>query len=215
MKMTPAEIYSARKKFFNESADKWIDMWYRDPETGEQNKHEADFKRLFDLMPLNPGDCVLDAGCGTGVLVPYILNAIGDQGTLYELDFAENMIGTNSTLHPDGRIHFIVSDVECAPLPETSCEVAVCFSCFPHFQDKRKAVRTIERILKPRGIMVIAHFDSSDGINSHHKSCHAVMHDHLPAGDAVRAMIEEAGLSIATFIDEKGFYYIQAQKNSS
>lgn len=212
MKMTSAEIYSARKQFFNESAEKWIDMWYRDPETGEQKKHEKDFERLLALMPLESGHCVLDAGCGTGVLVPYILDAIGEQGTLYELDFAENMIDVNSLLHPMENLRFLVSDVEHAPLKDASCDVAVCFSCFPHFQDKAEALRTLARILKPNGILVVSHFDSSEDINSRHKSCHAVMDDHLPDETVMRAMIQDAGFQIDTFLDEKGFYYIQAKK---
>ena len=210
--MTESEIYAARKQFFNDSAEKWIDMWYRDPETGEQKKHEKDFERLLALMPLDPGHCVLDAGCGTGVLVPYILDAIGDQGTLYELDFSENMIDVNSLLHPMENVRFLVSDVEHAPLEDASCDIAICFSCFPHFQDKALSIRTLGRILKTRGLLIIAHFDSSDGINHHHKSCHAVMHDHLPDEAAMRTMIADAGFDIESFIDEKGFYYIQARK---
>jgi len=212
MKMNPAEIYGARRKYFNDSAEKWIDMWYCDPETGKQNKHEKDFKRLFDLMPLRPGDCVLDAGCGTGVLVPFIREAIGDQGTLYELDFAENMIDINRSLHKLENIRFLISDVEHAPLENASCDIAVCFSCFPHFQDKPEAVRMLGRILKPGGVLIVSHFDSSEGINSHHKSCHAVMHDHLPDEAVMRKMIENAGFHIDAFMDEKGFYYIRAKR---
>jgi demethylmenaquinone methyltransferase/2-methoxy-6-polyprenyl-1,4-benzoquinol methylase len=205
-------MYAIRKQFFNDSAEKWIDMWYRHPETGEENKHKADFRRLCALIPFAPGDCVLDAGCGTGVLVPYILDAIGERGILYELDYAEKMIAINQRLHPDHRIRFIVSDIETASIDEASCDVALCFSCFPHFQDKPRSLRTISRVLKSQGVFVVAHFDSSDDINAHHKTCHAVMHDHLPDETTMRKMMEEAGLVIEAFIDEKGFYYLQARK---
>lgn len=212
MKNTDMEMNKKRKKFFNESAKKWIDTWYRDSKTGEQKKHQKDFERLFALLPLEQGCCVLDAGCGTGVLVPYILDRIKENGLLYELDFAENMIENNRLFHPEKNIRFILSDVENAPLSDRTCDIAVCFSCFPHFMDKLKALQTIERILKPQGVLVIAHFDSSDGINMHHMSCQAVMHDHLPDKAAMREMLTESGFAIERFIDEKGFYYIQAHK---
>ncbi len=212
MKMTSDEIYGARKQFFNDAAEKWIEMWYRDPETGQQKKHKEDFERLFSLMPLAQDDCVLDTGCGSGIMVPYILDSIGRSGTLYELDFAEKMIETNRRLHRQDNIRFIVADVERAPLAAESCNVAVCFSCFPHFQDKEKAIAALERILKPQGVLVIAHFNSSEGINQHHKSCHAVMHDHLPDEQTMRKMITSSGFYIEIFIDEPGFYYIQAKK---
>lgn len=210
--MTSDEIYGVRKQFFNDAAEKWTEMWYRDPETGEHKKHKEDFERLFALMPLAQGDCVLDTGCGSGIMVPYILDGIGASGTLYELDFAEKMVETNRRLHRQDNIRFIVSDVEYAPLAAESCNVAVCFSCFPHFHDKEKAIAALERILKPQGVLVIAHFNSSEEINHHHMSCHAVMHDHLPNEQTMRKMITSSGFYIEIFIDEPGFYYIQARK---
>ncbi|MFH0727753.1 MAG: class I SAM-dependent methyltransferase [Pseudomonadota bacterium] len=86
-------------------------------------------------MPLKPGDRVLDAGCGTGVLVPFILDRITSTGVLYELDFSEKMIDTNQRLRARENIRFMVSDVEDAPLSDGSFDGAICFSCFPHFHD--------------------------------------------------------------------------------
>ncbi|MBU4372225.1 MAG: methyltransferase domain-containing protein [Proteobacteria bacterium] len=212
MKMTPDEIYRTRKNFFNDHAESWRDMWYKDPATGRHDKHEKDLDRLFSLLPLKPGDHVLDAGCGSGVLVPSILERITSTGILYELDFADKMIETNRSLHEGDNIRFILADAENAPLDDASCDVVICFSCFPHFHDKEKAMTTLSRILKPRGIFAVSHFDSSEGINKHHGSCHAVMHDHLPDEAAMRALLQTADLGIDVFIDEPGFYCIIARK---
>lgn len=206
------EIYRTRKQFFNDHAEKWLDMWYKDPATGHYDKHQKDFERLFSWLPLKPGGRVLDVGCGTGVLVPFILERITSTGLLYELDFAEKMIETNRSLHPQDNIRFIVSDAESAPLEEASCDMVICFSCFPHFQDKEKAALTLSRILKPRGVLAVSHFDSSEGIKRHHASCHAVMHDCLPEEAEMRSLIQTAGLGIDVFINETGFYCIIARK---
>ena len=213
MKMTPDEIYRARKQFFNENAEKWIYMWYKNPATGHCDKHEKDFQRLFSLLPLKGGDHVLDTGCGTGVLVPFILERITETGILYELDCAEKMIEVNRSLHEQDNIRFIVSDAENAPLEDACCDVVLCFSCFPHFQDKEKAMRALSRILKPRGVFAVSHFNSSEGINKHHGSCHAVMHDRLPDEATMRSLFHSVDFSIDVFIDEPSFYYIGA-KNS-
>ncbi len=212
MKMTPDEIYRTRKQFFNDHAERWLDMWYKDPATGRYDKHEKDFERLFSLLPLKPGDQVLDAGCGTGVLVPFILERITSTGILYELDFAEKMIEANRSLHARDNIRFIVADAENVPLDDASCDVVICFSCFPHFQDKEKAMTALSRILKPRGVFAVSHFDSSEGIKKHHESCHAVMHDHLPDEAGMRSLLQTADLNIDVFIDEPGFYCIIAKK---
>ncbi|MEN6317938.1 MAG: methyltransferase domain-containing protein [Syntrophaceae bacterium] len=210
--MTPDEIYRKRKEFFNDHAEMWLDMWYKDSITGRHDKHEKDFERLFSLLSLKPGDQVLDIGCGTGVLVPFILERITETGILYELDYAEKMIETNRSRHTGKNIRFIIADVENTPLDDASCDVVICFSCFPHLHDKEKAMTTLSGILKPHGTFVVSHFDSSEGINKHHGSCYAVMHDHLPDEANMRALFQKVALNIEAFIDEPGFYFIIAQK---
>jgi demethylmenaquinone methyltransferase/2-methoxy-6-polyprenyl-1,4-benzoquinol methylase len=212
MKMTSHEIYQARKQFFNDHAEEWLDIWYKDHATGRYDKYKKDFKRLFSLLPLKPGNCILDVGCGTGVLVPFVLKHITSTGIIYELDFAENMIEVNRSLHKEKNIRFVLADAENAALDNISCDMVICFSCLPHFHDKEKAVTTLSHMLKPDGIFVVSHFDSSEGINRHHGSCHAVMNDHLPDETAMRTLLKKAGLVIDVFIDEPGFYCIIARK---
>jgi ubiquinone/menaquinone biosynthesis C-methylase UbiE len=215
MQMTPEQTYRMRKQFFNDSAETWLDTYYKSPDSGQYDRHQKSFERLFSLVPLKPGDRVLDAGCGSGVLVPMLLERITSTGILYELDYAEKMIESNRNLHQKENIVFIVSDVTEAPLDDESCDVVLCFSCFPHFHDKEKAMAVLSRVLKSGGTFAVAHCDSSEELNQHHKSCQAVMHDHLPVESEMRKLFQQSGLSINLFTDEPGFYCVIATKQAA
>jgi ubiquinone/menaquinone biosynthesis C-methylase UbiE len=212
MHMTSEEIYRTRKQFFNDSAEAWLDTFYKNPESGRHDLHKKAFDRLFSLVTLKPGDHVLDVGCGSGVLVPMVLKRITQSGILHELDFAEKMIEANRSFHKEENLRFIVADVAEAPIEDESCDTILCFASFPHFHDKERAMRTLSRILKRNGTLVVAHFDSSEGIKKHHESCHAVMHDHLPCQAEMRALFQQVALGIDLFIDEPGFYCVTANK---
>ena len=212
MHKTPEEIYQTRKQFFNDHAEAWLDMWYRNPDTGEYDRHLDNFMRLFSLLPLKPGDRILDAGCGSGVLVPMILERIGSTGLLYEVDFAEKMIEVNRKLHDADNIRFIVSDAALAPVDAESCDIVLCFACFPHFQDKEETLQALTGMLKKGGTLAVVHFESSEGINRHHETCSAVAHDYLPGREEMLSLFEAAALKVDLFTDEPGFYCVRATK---
>ncbi|HPP06290.1 MAG TPA: class I SAM-dependent methyltransferase [Syntrophorhabdaceae bacterium] len=212
--MMDYEIYKKRKDFFETHAQKWDDMWYKDTTTGQYVKHRESFERLFNLLPLKEGDSVLDVGCGTGILVPFILDRIKDKGMLYEMDYAYEMLHINLRLHREKNVRFILAEAENTPFKEGMFHGIICFSCFPHFHDKKNALLSMVRTLKKGGYFIVSHFDSSKDLNMHHAQYDAVMHDYLPDEDTMKGLFSMAGLNIYNFIDETGFYYIMAQRNN-
>jgi len=211
--MTSDELYEARRTFFNERAESWLDTWYKDSNTGAYTRHHEKFERLFTLVPIREGDHVLDVGCGSGILVPYLLERVSGRGVIYELDYAGNMIRVNQRLHRDRRIRFIVADVADMPLEKETCDVVMCFACFPHIHDKKAAVKAATAVLKKNGCLAVAHLESSQALNHHHrKSGTPVMHDKLPKRQEMIGLLEAADLNIERFIDETGFYLVLGRK---
>ena len=204
--------YNKRRKFFNERANTWLDTFYKDEKTGSYTKYHREFIRLFSLLNIQKSNIVLDAGCGCGILVPYILNDLGDKGHLYELDYAEEMIKINQRLHHDHRISFLHTDIIDNPMKDGICDIVICFACFPHLDNKIQGLQEMARVLKKGGQLAIAHLNSSEEINNHHRKCAEVMHDKLPVQKEMKALFDHAHLQIETFIDEPGFYYISGRK---
>ena len=73
-----------RKSYFHKAADSWDECF--------STRELATF--LEELVPsfnLQPGDNILDVGTGTGILLPFMLQAIGPEGSITAVDYAENM----------------------------------------------------------------------------------------------------------------------------
>ena len=65
----------SRKAYFNEVAGKW-DERFSTPELA------CFLQNLVPEFNLRPGQKILDAGTGTGILIPYLLQAIGPSGSI-------------------------------------------------------------------------------------------------------------------------------------
>ena len=203
-----------RREFFNERAERWLDMWYLDHDTGEHTRFDAEFDRLFSLVEVPPDGCVLDVGCGSGVLVPHVLRRLSAAGRLIEVDFAEKMIEENRRLHADERITFLTADVMKLDLDPNSIDLVLCFACFPHFEKKAEAVEALARVLKSGGKLAIAHFDSSEDLNAHHRKHEVVMHDMLPDAERMRELLRQAELETKLHLDDPGFYLMLAEHSA-
>lgn len=201
-----------RRAFFNERADTWLDKFYQNPETGTHDLHAEKLNKIVATLNIEPNDRVLDVGCGSGVMVPYILNRLSPKGRLFEVDYAENMITANKKEHHDKRITFVCSDVMDMPFEPFFFDSIICFACFPHFQEQGKALSKLTELLKTKGVLTIAHLLSSKEIKEHHNGKTAVSRDTLPVKQKITRFCEDCGLEIKIFKDEPGEYILSAKK---
>lgn len=174
------------REFFNEVADKWDEMCHHD---------KAKLRYITKMAGISQGDCVLDVGTGTGVMIPYIYEMIGDNGEIIAIDLAEKMLEVAKQKYPFNNVSFVLGDIYDTYLPKNHFDVIMCYSVFPHFQDKPKVILRMAGLLKPGGRLVIAHSQSRRAINElHTKSSDAVNSDDLPEADVIEGFMKEAGL---------------------
>ncbi|MFZ4855597.1 MAG: class I SAM-dependent methyltransferase [Desulfuromonadaceae bacterium] len=73
-----------QRDFFNALAEKWDTISCHD---GER------IRRILATTGIGPGDSVLDVGTGTGILIPFLQELIGEWGKIDAVDIAEAMLG--------------------------------------------------------------------------------------------------------------------------
>ena len=155
---------------------------------------------------------MLDVGSGTGIFLPFLMRKLGSQGVLVALDYAEEMLRKARGKYFDVRICYFQGDVLSLPFGTEIFDICVCYSSFPHFQDKPKALSEINRVLKEGGRLIICHTSNRDEINRVHHQIPAVANDIIPAEGELKAMLERAGFTDITINDDVTNYLAKTQK---
>ena len=197
-----------KKTFFNQMAATWDRHFYT---PGLKQHLEA----LVPLFHLRPGSKVLDVGAGTGGIIPYLLQAIGPEGSVWAVDFAAKMaeIG-GKKFEGEPRVRFYLAAVESLPFSGEFFHHVVCFGAFPHFAHKHLALQEMHRVLMTDGTLIIAHALSSQEIKKHHMGAGPVSHDFLPEKREMRSLLESTGFRVLQLIDRPKRYLCEAQKTS-
>ena len=192
------------RKYFNEKAVIW-----------DEQVSEKDMKKLERMarrLDIKPGSIVLDVGTGTGVFLPFLLSSIGNNGQLIAMDFAEEMLKMARTKNLNGNVHYLCADVSNIPRNDEIFDCAVCYSSFPHFQDKLKALTEIHRVTRNGGILFICHTSSRDMINGIHREIPVVRNDMIPDADEMRELLLTAGFTDIKIEDNEESYLSRARK---
>jgi len=195
------------KEFFNSRAAIW------DEKVAE--KDTTKLEAMAARLEIKAGAAVLDVGTGTGVFTPFLLRKIGPEGKLVCLDFAEEMLKILISKGFKGNISYVCADIENSRLADKCFDAVVCYSVFPHFQDKSKILSEINRLLKEDGRLFICHTSSRQSINKIHRDQLEIC-DHLfPENEDICRMLSGAGFVDTHINDGKNDYLVSARKPSA
>jgi ubiquinone/menaquinone biosynthesis C-methylase UbiE len=123
--------------------------------------HEAFRRHVLELADLEGSECLLDAGCGTGMLALRIAAQYPDC-TVHGVDLSPKMI---AVARRDAETHglavdFRVGSITHLPYPDGSFDGVITNIMYHHLDlaEKRQAVGEIARVLKSGGRYVSAEF---------------------------------------------------------
>jgi ubiquinone/menaquinone biosynthesis C-methylase UbiE len=141
---------------YDKKAAELIERSYQTPEIVNQRL------RTLAALSLARGESVLDAGCGTGLLLEQEARTVGSEGRAEGVDFSDAMLD-----HARGRcagleqVRLQQGSIETLPFAEASFDAVSCTQTLLYVENMDKALQEIYRVLKPRGRVAIVETDWS------------------------------------------------------
>jgi len=119
--------------------------------TGAGNPHPC--------IELQPGETVLDLGCGAGLDLYLYAKAVGNGGKVYGLDLSRAMLdkaGENLASFGLRNVELLNAPADAIPLPDGSVDVVTANGIYNLSPDKEAVMSEVHRVLKPGGRTIFA-----------------------------------------------------------
>jgi len=118
-------------------------------------------RELTALLGLQPGNTVSDVGTGTGMMLPYLAEAVGASGRVIAEDIQQDFLDKAKARAKEknlSNVTFVLGSDRNPNLPEGQADVVFCLDAYHHFDYPADMLGHFARALKPGGRLAIADF---------------------------------------------------------
>ncbi len=116
----------------------------------------------IELSAVRPGQTVLDIAGGTGDLAARFSRIVGAEGKVILADINASMLAVGRDRLIDqgvvGNVHTVQCDAQALAFPDNSIDCITIAFGLRNVTDKEKALRSMERVLKPGGRLLVLEF---------------------------------------------------------
>lgn len=116
----------------------------------------------IEISGVRPGQKVLDLAGGTGDLAAKFARIVGQTGHVTLSDINNSMLNVGRDRLTDkgilGNVDFVQANAECLPFPDNHFDLITIAFGLRNVTDKDKALRSMNRVLKPGGKLLVLEF---------------------------------------------------------
>ncbi|MDE6264628.1 MAG: class I SAM-dependent methyltransferase [Paramuribaculum sp.] len=191
--------------FFDRLSDHWDD--------DEVLSTPEKVREVLSHFAIAPGMDILDLGTGTGVLIPYLSELIGESGKIAAVDISDGML-VNAIIKFGNlpNVKFYKKDFEEEAL-EGEYDRIILYCVYPHLHEPEDTLKRLMRDnLKPGGCIFIAFPTDEKFINNIHGERKAES-DLLPPAETLAGRFREWGLDATTVAYSPEMYIVGIRKN--
>lgn len=116
--------------------------------------------KTVEAMALRAGECVLDVGCGTGLLTELIATGVGESGRVVGVDYSQDMLDFAACrCDPLHNVELHQGNVTQLEFEDETFDAASCVQTLLYVDEVDKAINELYRVIKPRGRVAILETD--------------------------------------------------------
>ncbi|WNC68325.1 bifunctional demethylmenaquinone methyltransferase/2-methoxy-6-polyprenyl-1,4-benzoquinol methylase UbiE [Thalassotalea nanhaiensis] len=120
----------------------------------------------IDASGVRPGNSILDLAGGTGDLTAKFSKLTGPQGKVILADINSSMLNVGRDKLRDlgivGNVDYVQANAEALPFDDNSFDIVTIAFGLRNVTDKDKALRSIYRVLKPGGRLLVLEFSKPE-----------------------------------------------------
>jgi ubiquinone/menaquinone biosynthesis C-methylase UbiE len=126
----------------------------------EANYSRRDFRRrrqlVHEALGAQPGERVLDVGCGPGFYVAELLERVGPAGAVVGVDISPDMLGlAEKRSEGHDNVELRQAPATSLPVEDSSFDAALSVQVLEFVEDVDKALAEMYRALRPGGRLVV------------------------------------------------------------
>ena len=172
-------------------------------------KNDAIMEKILDNAEIEEGQDILDVACGTGVMFPYYLQR--GVASVTGIDISPEMAKIAAEKFAgEARVQVVCGDVEATEFPQKFDRIVV-YNAFPHFPKPKRLIKILCGLLKENGRLTIAHGQSREAIDGHHKGAASKVSNGLMSAESLKKMFDPY-FTVEVMISNSRMYQVSGVK---